>query len=128
TSQAFFADTANSLDGYTKNDFILTNTNTSLNQANVESVFTASNYTQLMALLSGNATSVFSSASAPISIDGQRLTNVNSPSVGTDATNKTYVDGNLGGQTLDLTGIGTNVGNGDTLVWNASQDKWTAGT
>jgi len=132
TPTAFVADTAFSLDGKTKSDFLLTNTNvanSSLNQTNLETVFTNTNYTQLLALLNGSATSFISSnPTAAVSFNGQRLTSVANPTAATDAATKGYTDANLGGQAVDMTGIAPGMGQGKVLTWDQTLSKWVAGT
>jgi hypothetical protein len=85
-----------------------------LNQSNLENIFSATNYTKLTGLLSGNA-------------GNQRLQNVSTPTSATDAATKGYVDGSLGGKSVDATSVGA-VTNGQILMWNASTTSWMAST
>jgi len=50
-----YAMIAETLQGKTPANFVLTNLNTALSQANVESVFTNTNFANLMALLNGTS-------------------------------------------------------------------------
>jgi hypothetical protein len=102
---------------------------TSLNQANLESVFSATNYTKLEALLDGSSSQYLtSSPTAPLAFNGQRLTNVAAPSANTDAATKGYADSSIGGRSMDLSAIGPALGDGKTLIWDATSNRWVAGT
>jgi hypothetical protein len=63
-----------------------------------------------------------------VDLNGHTLTNIATPSAGTDATNKNYVDGSIGGKTADLTGVGPATGDGDTLIWDQGANKWKVGS
>jgi hypothetical protein len=124
TSSAY-AMVAQTLEGKQVSDFILTNVNTSLSQANVEYLFTNTNYPTLKALVDGTSTQYISSSpSSAVNLNSQRLTNVANPTGAQDAATKSYTDGNLGGLPLNVSGVGLGVGGGKTLVWDQVADKW----
>ncbi|MBT4761910.1 MAG: DUF1566 domain-containing protein [Bdellovibrionaceae bacterium] len=92
-------------------------------------------WTALDALINGTSTLYAGdnganfSPSGSVNFNSQALTNLAAPSSGTDAANKTYADGNIGGVTADTTAIGS-LGNvvgdiGKNLSWDGTQ--WTAG-
>lgn len=108
-----FATTAETLQGKQPGDFIQLRTDAgySLNQANVESVFTSSNFAKLLGLLNG---------SGPTDLGGQRLTSVGTPSSGSDAVNKSYSDSRLAGAVIDSGGLSS----GKVLSYNAVTQQW----
>jgi hypothetical protein len=127
---AAYSIVAETLQGKRPSDFIQVHDDVSnkLTQANVENIFSATNYPKLTDLLSGASSSYISSnPTSAVSFNNQLLTNVASPVAGTDATNKDYVDGSIGGKTADLSGVGPATGDGYTLIWDESAGKWTTG-
>jgi hypothetical protein len=122
-----YAMVADTLQGKTLSNFILTNANSSLQQANVETVFSNVNYPKLTALLNGTSTQYISSApSSSVNFNSQQLTGVADPTAAQDAATKNYVDTNVGGKTLDVSGVGLGTGGGKTLVWDQTNNKWVA--
>lgn len=123
---AMVADTANTLQGKSAAAFLLTNVNagSSLVQTNLENVFSATNYPTLLNLLSGTSAQ-YISASSP-NFSSHRLINVADPTGAQDAATKNYADTNLGGKTVDVTGVGAGVGGGKTLQWDQVAGKWYA--
>lgn len=119
TSSAY-AIVASTLDGKRANDFvqIKNDVNTSLSQENLEDIFSATNFPRLQAMVNGSGVASFG---------GSRLSNIAAPTAGTDAANKSYVDGNLGGKAIDVSGVGLGQGDGKTLIWDAAAAKWVAG-
>ncbi len=112
-----YAMIADTIQGKTLTDLIQVkdDVGTDLTQANVENVFSASNYAKLIQLLTNTLSSSYS-------FNGQTISNVGNPSVGGDAVNKNYSDTRVAGSAVSLTGIGV----GNTLIWNGS--AWEAGT
>jgi hypothetical protein len=98
---AAYAMIAESVQGKTAADLIQVRDDATydLNQANVESIFSAVNFAKLTALLSGNASN-------------QRLTNVVDPTAASDAATKGYADANVGGKVGDFSGVGPATGDG----------------
>jgi len=122
-----YAQYADSVGGVSAAEILTVNGGTDLNQSSLETIFaTAADTTALRSLLDGNSTDYMVAAPASsVGFNNQRVTDVAAPAAGTDAANKTYVDSNLGGNTVN-TGI---LGSGDTgevLTWNGSQ--WEAQT
>ena len=125
-TSAAYAMVAETLQGKAASDFIMTNVNTSLSQVNMDYIFTNTNYANLKALVDGTSSQyILSTPTAAVGFNGQRLTNVGTPTAGGDATTKTYVDSNLGGKTVDVSGVGAGIGGGRTLVWDQVLNKWT---
>jgi len=87
---------------------------TDLSQSNLEGVFSAANYAKLLQLLNNTFTGGYS-------FNGQRVTNVGTPTAGTDAVNRDYADTHIGTNTADFTGIGSGVGAGRVLQWDGTQ-------
>ncbi len=122
-----YAANATSVDGLTSSDLLQINTGVGFNldQTNLDFVFNDANWTELQALLDGTSTS-FGVAAAPTSdVDNnnQKIITLDDPTADGDATNKGYVDGNIGGQAVntgDLDALGP--GNSDeVLAWDGSQ-------
>ncbi len=123
------AERAESVQGYSASQLLLVNTNApiSLSQTNLEDVFSTTNFTKLQDLLDGTSTQyVSSSPGTLVDFNGQRLTDVATPTNATDATNKDYVDTRIGGAALDVSGVGLGVGGGSTLVWDQTANEWVA--
>ncbi len=113
---------AESVQGRTAADLIQVrdDAGTDLNQSNVETVFSATNYARLIQLLGNTFTAGFS-------FNNQRVTNVAAPTAGTDAVNRDYVDGHVGDKVADLSGVGAGTNGGHTLIWDAGNNRWTTG-
>ena len=105
-----YAMVAETLQGKRPTDFVQTrdDVSTDLNQTNIETIFSAVNFAKLVQILSGN-------------FGNQTLTNVGTPSAGTDAVNKNYADANVGGKIADVSSVGPAAGNGQTLIWAGVQ-------
>jgi len=119
-SSAAFAMVADTLDGKSSAEFVQVrdDVGTDLNQTNIENIFSAANYAKLLHLLNNTFTSGYS-------FNGQRVTDVATPTAGTDAVNRDYATTHIGTNTVDFTGIGSGVGTGRTLVWDGTQ--WITG-
>jgi len=118
-----YAQYANQLNGINNTDILQVNLGTAqLTQANLETVFSnPSDATNLRDLIDGNSANyLISNPAASVGFNSQRVTEVGSPTDGTDATNKNYVDSSLGGETLNPGPLGA--GNtGEVLTWDGSQ-------
>ena len=122
---AMVADNANTLQGKTAANFLLTNTSTSLIQTNVENVFSTTNYTKILSLLSG-ASYIPAAPVAPVNFNSQRLTGIADPTGAQDAATKNYADTKMGGKDVDNTGVGVGIGGGKVLTWDQALNKWVA--
>ncbi|MGE4132327.1 MAG: hypothetical protein AB7F86_11865, partial [Bdellovibrionales bacterium] len=120
-SSAAYAMIAESVQGKKAADLIQVkdDVGTDLNQTNVETVFSATNYVKLTHLLNNSFTSSYS-------FNGQVVSNVGTPTAGGDAVNKTYSDGYVGGKTAVTTGVGPAAGDKFTMVWDQAGNQWTA--
>ncbi|MCJ8276721.1 MAG: hypothetical protein MJK18_07755 [Bdellovibrionales bacterium] len=124
-----FAQQAYRLEGLGSSDFIQVNNGAGqeLNQANMDTLFTTANHTELMALINGTSSQYLSgSPTSAFDVNNQRISNVAAPTSGTDATNRDYVDNNIAGLGTDnatLSGLGAGQ-SGFVLSWNGSE--WTA--
>jgi predicted nucleic acid-binding Zn-ribbon protein len=120
-----FAQSAASVDGKLGDDLIVRNqdSNFVLTQDNLESIFTDTNYPELMALLNGTSTTYLSSMpAANFSMNSNRITDLDSPVDPNDATNKNYVDSTIGGLTADPSIASLSVAEtGQVLTWNGTQ-------
>lgn len=102
----------------------------SLTQSDLESLMAQK--TALLDLATGNSTTYMKAGSAltsTLNLGNQRITNVASPSAATDAVNKAYTDGRVGGMSVDSTIAAlSNAGadNGKILQWDSTNQKWTA--
>ena len=124
-----FAMIADTLQGLTPTDLIQVRSDASndLTQANVQTVFNSTNFPKLTSLLNGNSTQYMPAApSAPLDMNGQRLTNLATPTAASDAVTKNYADSDLAGLAVNITGVGAGVGGGKTLVWDQVANKWEA--
>jgi len=118
-----FAQQAGAVQGLGASDLLQVNTNTAqLTQVDLETVFAApSDVTELRSLIDGTSSDyLVSSPSASVGFNNQRVTDVAAPTDSTDATNKNYVDSNLGGNIIN-TGPLSAVDTGEVLTWNGSQ-------
>lgn len=120
---------AETLQGRSLSGFILANTALShMNQTDIETVFSNTNYTKLIDLLAGTSTQyMLSSPTAAVGFNNQRIVNVAAPTAATDAATKGYADGSIGGKSADVSGVGPAAGNGHTLIWDQATQKWTTG-
>lgn len=119
------ATVAETLQGKGANEFLMVkdDTPTDLSQTNLETAFSSTNWPKLQNLFSAtNNGGMVGVPTSAVSFNGQVLNNVAAPATGTDATNKTYVDGRIGGSTLDLAGLS----NGQVLTWDSVNSKWIA--
>jgi hypothetical protein len=105
---------------------------TELSQANANTFFTymfassSANYNKFTELLSQYTTGTGFTFSGNVAMGNNRITGVATPTAGTDAVNRNYTDGNIGGKTA--TGLSTLAAgdSGKVLVWNGS--AWVAST
>jgi len=125
-----FAQSAASINGINAADLLVQRDdpgNYVLNQANLENVFNDSNYTELLALLAGTSSNYLSSLpGSNFDMNTNKIINLDDPTDPTDATNKNYVDSNIGGAMADTATIAAlTVGEaGQVLTWNGTQ--WTS--
>ncbi|MGE0529097.1 MAG: hypothetical protein AB7P49_18720, partial [Bdellovibrionales bacterium] len=114
-----FALVADTLRGKTPSDFVQLRDDATydLTQANVQNVFSATNYARLNTLLS---------SSGSFSFGSQRITSVADPTSAQDAATKNYTDTYVAGKQIDLQDVAAGTGDGKVLTWDASQDKWVA--
>jgi hypothetical protein len=94
-----------------------------LNQGNLETVFTDTNYPELLALLNGTSSTYLSSMpAANFSMNSNRITDLNTPVDPNDAANKNYVDSTIGGLSTDPSLASLSVAEtGHILKWNGTQ-------
>ncbi len=127
---------ADSLQGKTPSDFMQNNSTTAaLTQANAEAVFSSSSsVTELLALIAGTSTQ-FTKANggnftpvAAVSFNSQKITNLSDPTSSQDAATKNYCDTSIGAKGIDLSGVGSGTGDGKTLTWDATNNRWTTTT
>lgn len=120
-----YANYAYSLQGYSAADFLRVNTTSgqNLSQTNLQTVFNSANWPTLQGLLDGTSAYFNQTPAATVDNGGQRITNIATPSGGSDATNKTYVDNNLVGMAVDFVDVQSATVN-EVLSWNGSQ--WVA--
>ncbi len=122
-----YAASALSIDGLSASQ-ILSDDGADLNQANLETVFSVTNYPILLDLIGGTSNLYLSSTpTAPVNMNGQVINAVADPLIGTDAANRNYVDSTVGGRPADTVALsGLTVGDaGNVLVWNGTE--WTSG-
>ena len=125
-----YALVAETLGGLSKEQFlqVAANGSTSLSQVNAEYAFSSLNWPKLKALLDGNSSAYLpTTPTTALDLNGQRVTDLHDPTAPQDAATKHYVDSNLGGSALDLASVGPAIGNGSTLMWDATANKWVAG-
>jgi len=120
---------ADSLRGKTPADLLQVNTTSghNLSQANLESVFTSTNFTKLTELLSG-ASPAFISAnpSASVNFNSQQLINLANPTTAQAAATKSYADTYIAGRTADVSSVGPGIGGGSVLAWDQALNRWVA--
>ncbi len=120
-----YAFTAQSLGGLEKNSFIQVSSQTT--QARVDSL---TQYTNELTTLATGGSALYAKASdLPLSSGilnltggGVRVPNV--PISSDAAVNKNYADSNFAGRSLDISSLAS----GQTLVWNATANKWQPAT
>ena len=128
TSSAY-AMVAETLGGHSASEFILSNVNSSLSQANVEYAFSNTNWPTLKSLIDGTSGEYIpSTPTSAVGFNSQRLINVGTPTGNSDAATKGYADGNLGGEPVDMTGVAPGMGGGKILTWDQTLGKWVAGS
>lgn len=116
---------ASYLQGLGKDGFLQVSSD--VTQAKAEQLF---QYAAELTALGQGTSSVYAKASQlPISggvlnMSGAGVIVNDTPASSTYAVNKNYTDSRIGGLTLDLTSLS----GGQTLIWNSSQNKWTAST
>lgn len=120
-----FAWSAQNLEGLTKASILQVSTQST--QVKLDTVLT--NYTALIDLISGNSSLYSKSSDLPLSAGILNLSSggvlvSNTPSSGQSAVNQNYTDVNLGGETLNLSGLV----NGQVLTWNQSLNQWQPST
>jgi|GEM_PF-4484010 len=99
-------------------------------QTQFENVFDGgTRLAELNSLIDGNSSEYLTSApSGPIDFNSQKIENVGAPLGANDATNKDYVDTNIGGTELDLGGLTSGkVLSYDGTKWVASDPASSAG-
>jgi hypothetical protein len=119
---------AERLAGKTSSEFIQTNADTT--QAKIDDIMAATPYAELLALLAGNsaqyATTAGGSFSSNVDLNSHKIVGVANPTAATDAANKQYTDGYVGGKAADTTTLNA-LAPGDAgkiLSWSGTQ--WTA--
>ncbi|MBY0315479.1 MAG: hypothetical protein K2Q26_08165 [Bdellovibrionales bacterium] len=112
---------ANSLQGLTANNFVQIDPANNVTQANLQNLLGGSNYNTLYNLASGTAVT-------PLNMNNQQIKNIANPTLPQDAATKNYADTKVAGSNIDVSGIGSGVGDGKVLSWNATQNRWEAVT
>ncbi len=126
-----YAMIADTLQGKTPEEFLQVRDDASydLSQANLENIFSATNYTKLDALVAGTSSMyMVTSPAAAVSFNSQRITNLADPTGAQDAATKNYSDSYVGGKSAITTGVGPATGDGATLIWDQAGNRWTTGT
>ncbi len=130
---------ASRLGGLEKNQFLQVNSGGSqlLNQANLESIFTTTNYPLLMSAVDGTHPSYASASDLPVtggtldmSGGGQDIIVNDTPPTSNSAVNQTYSDTHLGGKQIDsssITGLTGSAGDGYGLMWDETTQTFVAG-
>lgn len=116
-----FSWTAQNVEGLTKSNILQVSTQST--QVKLDTVLTG--YSALIDLIAGNSNLYSKSSDLPLvagvldlSTGGVLVSNT--PSSGQSAVNQNYTDVNLGGETLNLTGLT----NGQVLTWNQALSQW----
>jgi hypothetical protein len=123
-----YAYSAASINGLTPADLLNRDTTATnvLTQANLVWLFETARYTELQALINGTSTQYLSgSITSDISLGTNRITNLGPPTAGTDATNRDYVDQNIGGNTASIGTLGPG-NDGQVLTWDGSAGQFVA--
>jgi hypothetical protein len=120
-----YALSAENIDGLNATDLLIQREDAGfvLNQGNLETIFTDTNYPELMALLNGTSSTYLSSMpAAHFSMNSNRITDLDSPVDSNDATNKNYVDSTIVGLSTDPSLASLSVAEtGHILKWNGTQ-------
>jgi|GEM_PF-3511892 len=114
---------ASQISGIDNNNILQANQNgAQLTQANLENVFASpTDDDDLRDLIDGNSKDYLSSyPAASVGFNSQRVTDVGAPADANDATNKNYVDSNLGGESFNPGPLGMG-DSGKLLGWDGSQ-------
>jgi len=119
-----YAMNASTLQGLSKDKSI--QTSAQVTQTRLEQIF--GSFQVLIDLIQGNSTAYVKSSDLPVSGGVLNLSSggvkvPNTPASNDSAVNRNYVDARVAGSTVDLTGLG----NGQTMIWNSTQNKWTVG-
>jgi hypothetical protein len=99
-------------------------------QAKLNDVMLPSAYAELLALINGTSTQYAKTASgsfsSDVSLNSHKITGLSAPAAATDAANKQYVDGFVGGKSADTATLTALVAgdSGKVLSWSGTQ--WTA--
>lgn len=113
------------LDGLTKDKFVQISTQTT--QAKVDALSTVS--TDLINLAAGTSTLYIKATDLPVTSGVLNLSSTgvkvpDAPTSADAAVNQNYADSKIAGKSLDISSLT----NGQTLTWNATQNKWVATT
>ncbi len=131
---------ASMLEGLGKDEFLQVNSGglNALNQANIESVFTTTNYPLLTSAIDGTHTAYAKTSDLPVtggtldmSGGGQDILVTDTPASGDSVVNKDYSDLHLGGKIIDTTsvaGLTDSAGDGFGLIWDEATETFVAGT
>lgn len=123
-----YAIEAERLTGKSSSDFLQVTGDST--QTKLNDVMVPSAYTELLALINGTTTQYAKTAggsfSSDVSLNSHKITGLSTPVAATDATNKQYVDGFVGGKSVDTATLAAlAVGDsGKVLSWSGTQ--WTA--
>lgn len=125
---------ASKLEGMGKNDFLQINTSTSnLSQANANSLFQNSVYTELMALAAGTSTQFAKSSDLPVSSGvlnlsgaGQGVRLLDAPAGADYAVNKNYADLYVGGRAVDSVSL-AGLSSGESIKWDSTANSGAGG-
>ena len=123
-----YAIEAERLAGRTASEYLQTTTDTT--QTKLNNVMAPSAFTELLALINGTssqyAKTSSGSFSSDVSLNSHKITGLLTPTAATDAANKSYVDGSVGGKAADTTTLTTLAAgdSGKVLSWSGTQ--WTA--
>lgn len=123
-----YAIEAERLAGKSSSDFIQVTTDTT--QIKLNDVMAPTPYTELLALINGTTTQYAKTGSgnftSNVNMNSNKITGVLAPTASTDAANKSYVDGYVGGKAADTATLTSLVvgDSGKVLSWNGTQ--WTA--
>jgi hypothetical protein len=122
-----FAMDAQRVGGKSSSELLQVNMATAvLNQTNLNWIFDSARYTELQALINGTSTQYNSGTpTANVDTNNQRIINVATPTGANDATNKTYVDTSIGGNSANIGALGPG-NDGQVLTWDGSAGQFVA--